>query len=61
MERYAIYAAEQIYGGYHGMCLHEVIEASNKFEALDYALQLSYDVMDSYSEIIENLEESAID
>ena len=61
MPRYLIYSAEQIFGGLHGMCIYEVIECKNEKAALDYALEGSYDVMDTYYDIMENLEEQARD
>lgn len=61
MPRYLIYSAEQIFGGLHGMCVYEVIECADEKAALDYALEGSYDVMDTYYDIIENLEEQARD
>lgn len=59
MERFAVYAAEQKYGGLHGMCTYEVIEAKNKKEAEEYAYELSYDIMESYGNIMEEIEEEA--
>ena len=59
MKRYCIYAAEQQYGGLHGMNHREVIEANNLNEAEDYARECSLDVMDDYSDIMETIEENA--
>lgn len=61
MPRYLTYSAEQIFGGLHGMCTYEVIECVDEKAALDYALEGSYDVMDAYYDIMENLEEQARD
>lgn len=59
MKRFAVYAAEQKYGGLHGMCSYEVIEAKDRNEAEEYACELSYEIMNSYSEIMEEIEEQA--
>lgn len=61
MPKYLIYSADQMYGGLHGMCNYEVIECINKEAAFDCALAGSYDIIDSYHEIIANLEEQARD
>ena len=55
--RYAIYAAEQMYGGLHGMCSREVIDCVNEEEAINYATERSIDIIQSYSEIYETLDE----
>ena len=57
MSRYAIYAAEQLYGGEHGMCSYLVVEALNNEEAIDWAIQESRDIIDSYECIGDDLEE----
>lgn len=54
----AIYAYEQIFCGLHGMCTHTVVEVANEEEAEEYAIAESIDVITSYSEIMENLEEN---
>ena len=54
----AVNAFENIYGGLHGMNSRSVIEVESEQEAVDYAVEESYDVMNSYREIIEDLEES---
>ena len=59
MSRYAIYAAEQLYGGEHGMCSYLVVEAFDSAEAIDMAVQESRDIIDSYECIREDLEENA--
>lgn len=59
MKRYCIYAAEQQYGGFHGMNHREVIEANSLNEAKDYARECSLDVMNDYSSIMETIEENA--
>ena len=57
--RYAIYAADQMYGGLHGMCIQEVVDVADKTTAELYALSCSYDVMDCYFDIMEDIEEEA--
>lgn len=57
MSRYAIYAAEQLYGGEHGMCSYLVVEALNDKEAQDWAIQESFDIIDSYECIRRDLKE----
>lgn len=59
MKRYCIYAAEQQYGGLHGINYYGVIEAKNKEEAEDYARERSFEVMSDYSDIIDTIEENA--
>ena len=55
----AIHAYEQMYGGLHGMEQTAIVDVENLEEAEDYAVEMSYDVMDSYSCIIESFEEDA--
>ena len=55
MNRYLIHAFENQYGGLHGMENWVVEEFEYDKEAYDYAADLSYDVMDSYSCIEEDL------
>lgn len=57
MARWVVYACEQIYGGLHGMNSISVIESDDEAEVMDYACEQSYEVMDSYSEIYDSLEE----
>ena len=57
MPRFAVYAADQMYGGLHGMCTHAVIDSSNREAAEDYARTESYEIMQSYSEIYESFDE----
>ena len=59
MKRYCIYAAEQQYGGLHGMNYYGVIEAKNQEEAEDYARERSFEVMNDYGDIMETIEENA--
>lgn len=57
MTRWVVYACEQMYGGLHGMNLVSVIESDDEAEVIGYAEEQSYEVMDSYSEIYDSLEE----
>lgn len=50
---YAIIAYENCYQGLHGIIDYEVIEVESKKEAEDYAMEKSYEVMDSHSGILE--------
>ena len=55
MNRYAIFAAEQLYGGLHGMCYEGVVEAKDDQDAENYAIIQSCEVIDSYDCIREEL------
>lgn len=57
MPRFAVYAADQMYGGFHGMCTRAVIDSSDREAAEDYARTESYEIMQSYSEIYEDFDE----
>lgn len=50
MARYFIWAAEQLYEGLHGIETYRVKECSSYEDACNYALELSFDVIDSYCE-----------
>lgn len=52
----AIYACECTYGGLHGIYSKAVLEVSDIEEARDIAVQMSYEVMDSYEFIVEDIE-----
>lgn len=56
---YLIYAAEQHYGGLHGMYDIDIIEADCEREADEYGKEMSYNVMNSYSGIIDTMWEEA--
>lgn len=56
MRLFAIYGQDGIYQGLHGMVETEICEAESKKEALTYAKELSYNVIESYSCIQEELE-----
>lgn len=53
-KRWMIYAYEGLYGGLHGCYLIEFIKGTYQ-EAEDLGRELSYEVMDSYSDIDEEL------
>ena len=56
---YAIHAYEGIYGGLHGIESFAVIEAETTEEAEHYGLEMSYEVIDDYSCIMEDFEQDA--
>lgn len=59
MARFLCYAAENKYGGYHGIENTFVIEAKNIEEAQDECFQASIELMGSYGDIEEELWEEA--
>lgn len=56
MKLFAIFGQDCIYQGLHGMVETEICEAESEKEALTYAKELSYNVIESYSCIQEELE-----
>ena len=56
MKLFAIFGQDCIYQGLHGMIETEICEAESEEEALAYAKELSYNVIESYSCIQEDLE-----
>ena len=56
MAYYAVWGKDAFFGGLHGMEEAEVIEAANDEEALEYARELSWNVIYDYSGIYEELE-----
>ena len=56
MKLFAIYGQDEMYQGSHGMIETEICEAESEKEALTYAKELSYNVIESYSCIQEELE-----
>ena len=59
MARYVVYGCDQMYGGLHGMYEMEVIDADNEEEARENAISLAFDVIQSYAEIYNALDEEA--
>lgn len=57
---FAIHAYEGIFGGLNGMEETAIIDVNTLKEAEDYAIEMSYDVMNSYLCIQEAFEEDAI-
>lgn len=55
----AIHAYDQIFEGLHGMESYEVVEVINEEEAKDYAISSSVDIINSYEDIMRELEEEA--
>lgn len=58
MARYIVYSTERMYQGLHGMFDITVVELNNDEEASRYGEEMSYGVMESYSSIIDALEDS---
>lgn len=56
---FAIHAYEQMYGGLHGMETYLITDAASEKEAERIAVQESYEIMDSYSDIYESFEDAA--
>jgi len=56
---YLIYAAEQHYDGLHGMYDIDIIEVASEREADQYGEEMSYNVMNSYSGIVDTMWEEA--
>ena len=52
---YAIDACEEQYLGSHGMHDCRIVDCNSREEAVEIAIQMSYDVMDSYRCIMEEL------
>ena len=57
---YYIKGYDQIYCGLHGMETSRIIECENDDEAIDWGRDLSQDVIESYSNIYEELEEEVL-
>lgn len=55
---YGIWGCDCIYGGLHGMIGREVIEADSDEAALTTARELAVETIESYGQIIEDLETS---
>lgn len=61
MNVYVIHSFDEIYGGLHGMEDWSMEEYQSEKEAIETAIEMSYDVIDSYSDITEILHERAED
>lgn len=59
MTRYVVHAYENTYGGLHGMENWFYLDTNSMNEVDEAATQASYEVMESYSCIMESLEENA--
>ena len=55
---YAVIAAEGIYQGYHGIKQKAIIEVSSLEEAHEIAAEMSIEIMDSYPDVYDELEEA---
>ena len=58
MALYFIKGYDNLYSALHGMERSEIIECSNHNEAIDFAQDLSYNVIQDYAEIYDYLEEN---
>ena len=56
MKYYAVLGQEQMFYGLHGMSKMKVVTANDFEEASKYAEELSYEVIDSYLQIQEEIE-----
>ena len=61
MSVYAIHGFEQVYGGLNGMEEWSLEECNDIEEAIESAIEMSYDVISSYDEITDVLHERAED
>lgn len=61
MDVYVIHAFDEIYGGLHGMEEWSMEECQSEKEVIETAIEMYYDVIDSYSDIREILHERAED
>lgn len=57
--KYFIYAAENMYQGLHGMEDYRLIDTDDYDTVVAEAIDMSISVMESYSSIMEDLEETA--
>ena len=60
MKIFAIYAYEQQFLGLHGMYGTSIVELTSLDEAIEWAIEESLEIMESYPEIIDMLKECAI-
>ena len=61
MKKFAIVAFDTYFGGLHGIYAAEVVEAEDYAEAQIIAAEMSYNVIDEYSNQFEYLEEDDYD
>lgn len=59
MANYLIYACEQHYGGLHGMYTYDVQYGISEKVAHEYGHDMSIEVMESYSSIMDDIEADA--
>ena len=55
---WVVYGMDEIFRGYHGMNIYEIFDGSEN-DALNYAKEVSVQVISDYSQIYEELEEQA--
>ena len=58
MARYAIFTCDNMYGGLHGMNDRFVDEFTDTADAINCAIEHSYEVIDSYYEIYDTIDEN---
>ena len=58
LTKYYIFAADDMYQGLHGMYEVDIVEVADESELNDIAVAMSYEVMESYGEIMERLEDA---
>lgn len=58
---YYIYGCDQIYGGLHGMYKSGIASCADDDEAIEWARDFSQDVIESYNEIYNDLEDQIFD
>lgn len=61
MKLYYISGKDNLYQGLHGMQDSRIVLCDDDDEAIEWAKELSYDVMESYSNIYEDLEERVVE
>lgn len=59
LKKYYIFAAEEMYQGLHGMYNIDVVEVADEDELGTIATAMSYEVMESYAEVMDQLEDAA--
>lgn len=61
MKFYYVYGCDKIYNGMYGMNQSGIFLCRDHEDAIEWGQQLAYDVMDSYSEITDSLENRVLE
>lgn len=61
MSIYGIYACESRYGGLHGIFNCDFLDLESDSAANEYGFDMAYDVIHSYSDILDEIIQEAID